>query len=143
MNFTESPLCQNRQACTYCRFMPDWRLQFGAPEECPHGITLDNLPEAKSMLNRMIREKGLRPPAYPNPSLLEKAKSLAQATGSWAKGGFQVADEATLASRMAICKGCEFWDQSGFVGTGRCQKCGCSTQAKLRMATSKCPEGKW
>jgi len=79
----------------------------------------------------------------PDPSLLEKAKSLAQATGSWAKGGFKLADESTLAGRMAICKACEFWDHSGFAGTGRCQKCGCSTQAKLRMATSKCPEGKW
>jgi len=143
MNFTESPLCQNRQACTYCRFMPDWRLQFGAPEECPHGITLDNLPEAKSMLNRMIREDGLRPPKYPNPSLLEKAGSLTSSVGNWAKSGFKKVDESQLQSRLDICKGCEFWDQSGFAGTGKCKKCGCSTQAKLRMATSKCPIDKW
>jgi hypothetical protein len=123
--------------------MPDWRIQFGAPEECPHGITLDNLPEAKSMLNRMIREGGLRPPKYPNPSLLKKAGSLASNLGVWAKAGFQVVDASQLQSRLDICNGCEFWDKSGFAGTGKCKKCGCSTQAKLRMATSKCPIDKW
>jgi hypothetical protein len=79
----------------------------------------------------------------PDPTLLGKAGSLASSVGNWAKAGFQVVDEATLASRMEICKGCEFWDASGFVGTGKCRKCGCSTQAKLRMATSKCPVDKW
>jgi hypothetical protein len=28
-------------------------------------------------------------------------------------------------------------------GTGRCSKCGCSTWAKLRMASEKCPIDKW
>lgn len=82
-------------------------------------------------------------PITAHPSLPQQAASLAGSMATWAKGGFQVADEATLASRMEICKGCEFWDAAGFGGTGRCQRCGCSTQAKLRMATSKCPEGKW
>jgi hypothetical protein len=123
--------------------MPEWRLQFGAPEECPHGITLDNLPEAKSMLNGLIRENGLRPQASPNQTLLEKAGSLASNLGVWAKAGFQVVDASQLQSRIDICRGCEFWDQSGFAGTGKCKKCGCSTQAKLRMATSKCPIDKW
>jgi hypothetical protein len=123
--------------------MPEWRLSFGAPEECPHGINLDNLPEAKGILNLMIRERGLRPPTYHNPSLLEKAGSLASNLGVWAKAGFQVVGASQLQSRLDICKGCEFWDQSGFAGTGKCKKCGCSTQAKLRMATSKCPIDKW
>jgi hypothetical protein len=143
MNFTESPPCKNREACTACRFIPEWRLQFSAPEECPHGITLDNLPEAKSMLNRLIREKGVRPQASPHPTLLKKAGSLASNLGVWAKAGFQVVDASQLQSRLDVCKGCEFWDQSGFAGTGSCKKCGCSTQAKLRMTTSKCPVDKW
>jgi hypothetical protein len=123
--------------------MPEWRISFGAPEECPHGITLDNLPESKGILNLMIREKGLRSQADPNPSLLEKAGSLASNLGSWAKSGFKGVDESQLQGRIDICRGCEFWDQSGFAGTGKCKKCGCSTQAKLRMATSKCPIDKW
>jgi hypothetical protein len=78
-------------------------------------------------------------PVTSPPSLTQQATSFAGSMATWAVGGFHVADEATLASRMAICKGCEFWDASGFGGTGRCQKCGCSTQAKLRMATASCP----
>lgn len=77
------------------------------------------------------------------PTLPQMAGSLAGSVASWAKGGFQVADEATLASRMEICRACPEWDSTGFGGTGRCRKCGCSTAAKLRMATSKCPDGKW
>ena len=77
------------------------------------------------------------------PDLIEKIKSLASASSDWAKSGFKTASQIQLENRLAICKGCEFWDQSGFGGTGKCNKCGCSTQAKLRMATSKCPIDKW
>jgi hypothetical protein len=78
-----------------------------------------------------------------NHSLLHKASLLAHSLAPWAINGFKLVDEATLASRLGICKACELWDAAGFVGTGKCQKCGCSTQAKLRMDTSRCPEGKW
>ena len=77
------------------------------------------------------------------PSLAEKAKSLAGSVGTWAKSGFPTASDEKLATRKAICESCEFWDKGGFAGTGKCTKCGCSTQAKLRMATSKCPIDKW
>lgn len=77
--------------------------------------------------------------SYKPPTLPEMARSLAGSVAGWAKSGFQVTDEVMLASRLEICRGCEFWDASGFAGTGRCQKCGCSTQAKLRMATASCP----
>jgi hypothetical protein len=79
----------------------------------------------------------------PHPSLLEKGANLASSMKGWAASGFSLATPEQLESRMAICKGCEFWNESGFAGTGSCKKCGCSTQAKLRMATSKCPDGKW
>jgi hypothetical protein len=73
------------------------------------------------------------------PTLAQKAKSLGSSMSDWAKAGFSMASTETLESRLAICKGCEFWDAAGFGGTGKCSKCGCSTQAKLRMATSACP----
>jgi hypothetical protein len=79
----------------------------------------------------------------PNQTLPNKLSRLAKSTTNWVKEGMPVADEKTLNARLEICKGCEFWDESGFVNTGRCKKCGCSTQAKLRMATEKCPIGKW
>ena len=74
---------------------------------------------------------------------MQQAGTLAASMAHWALGGFQQADAAEHNRRLAICKACEFWDPSGFIGTGRCQKCGCSTWAKLRMATERCPVGKW
>lgn len=74
-----------------------------------------------------------------DPTLTQKATSLASSMSDWARGGFAVASTETLELRLSICKGCEFWDATGFIGTGKCSKCGCSTQAKLRMATSSCP----
>jgi hypothetical protein len=71
------------------------------------------------------------------------AAGLAGAAARWARHGFPVASPEALAARLQICRGCEFWDARGFGGSGRCRKCGCSTQAKLRMATAKCPVGKW
>jgi len=61
----------------------------------------------------------------------------------WSSKGFPIPDPETFNARLETCRGCEFWDESGFAKTGRCRKCGCSTQAKLRMATEKCPIGKW
>ena len=73
------------------------------------------------------------------PTFAQKAKSLGSSVSDWAKTGFSLASAETLEARLAICRGCEFWDATGFGGSGRCSKCGCSTQAKLRMATSTCP----
>ena len=79
----------------------------------------------------------------PNQTFPNKLLGLAKATAKWAKEGMPVTNEETLKVRLETCKGCEFWDESGFAKTGRCKKCGCSTQAKLRMATEKCPIDKW
>ena len=77
------------------------------------------------------------------PSLPQMAKTLGESLLKFAGSGFPIPDPETFNARLETCKGCEFWDESGFAKTGRCQKCGCSTQAKLRMATEKCPIGKW
>lgn len=74
-----------------------------------------------------------------SPTAKDMAKSLAASLANWAKQGFEIVTEETLNKRLEICGKCEFWDANGFAGTGRCQKCGCSTQAKLRLATSACP----
>jgi hypothetical protein len=50
-----------------------------------------------------------------------------------------MATQQTVESRLSICRSCEFWDSSGFGGSGKCSKCGCSTHAKLRLAASICP----
>jgi hypothetical protein len=77
------------------------------------------------------------------PAPLQMLQNAGRAAANWVKSGFEGVDEITLQSRMDICKGCEFWDKLALNGTGRCKKCGCSTWAKLRMATESCPLEKW
>lgn len=85
----------------------------------------------------------LSAPASDLPTLPGMAKSLTSSVKRWAASGFKVASNELLDQRLSICGGCEFWDSAAFDNTGRCNKCGCSTQAKLRIATEKCPAGKW
>jgi hypothetical protein len=89
-----------------------------------------------------IREQ-LTAPKTEVPTIAEMAKSVASSVKGWAASGFKVASSDLLEQRLSICGGCEFWDSAAFANTGRCNKCGCSTQAKLRIATEKCPAGKW
>jgi hypothetical protein len=70
-------------------------------------------------------------------------QSFAQSMLKWTGSGFKTVDEEQLKERLEICSRCEFWDSKAFGNTGRCQKCGCSTQAKLRLATEKCPIDRW
>jgi hypothetical protein len=62
---------------------------------------------------------------------------------SFARSGFATTPPEILAEREATCRACDQWDAAALNGTGRCRKCGCSTWAKLRMATEACPIGKW
>ena len=101
------------------------------PIQCMRCITLGLSSKAKE-----------DPPVEP-PSLPQQAANLGSSLVKWAGSGFTATDPDTLASRMDTCKACDLWDAAGMAGTGRCRKCGCSTQAKLRMASEKCPLGKW
>jgi len=74
---------------------------------------------------------------------MEKVASIAKDSANWASNGFPMTTPEKLDLRMATCKRCELWDQSGFGGTGSCKECGCAMQLKLRLATSKCPIDKW
>ena len=68
---------------------------------------------------------------------------FAQASSRFACSGFATTPPKILANREAICRACPEWDATALNATGRCRKCGCSTWAKLRMATERCPLGKW
>lgn len=92
---------------------------------------------------RKLHQAAAPPARKPLPSLATQAKSLLKAGFNWAQNGFELVDEAQLDKRLFICSGCDLWDSAGFGGTGRCSECGCSTQAKLRLASEKCPIGKW
>ena len=78
--------------------------------------------------------------------LARRAEMLARfghAAHRFARSGFSATPPETLAAREATCRACDQWDAAALNGTGRCRKCGCSTWAKLRMATESCPIGKW
>lgn len=77
------------------------------------------------------------------PPLINQIKSFGRSMTKWAVSGFQKTSNKVYNQRLEICKGCEFWDKEAFMHTGRCLKCGCSTKAKLRLKTEKCPIGKW
>jgi hypothetical protein len=91
--------------------------------------------------NKFLQDKDKVQVEYPTAKKM--AVNLAQSMTKWVKSGFKLADLDKLQERLDICKGCEFWDKEALAGTGRCKKCGCSTQAKLRLAHEKCPIDKW
>lgn len=62
---------------------------------------------------------------------------LGKALVGWASQGMPITPPEELKKRQETCKNCEH-----FTGS-RCKLCGCFTQAKLRMASEKCPVGKW
>ena len=79
-------------------------------------------------------------------TLANHAELLAQfgfSVANFARAGFATTPPEALATREATCRACPEWDAAALNATGRCRKCGCSTWAKLRMATERCPIGKW
>jgi hypothetical protein len=62
---------------------------------------------------------------------------LGNALAAWVSKGMPITPPEELTKRQEMCATCEH-----FTGS-RCKLCGCFTQAKLRMATEKCPIGKW
>ena len=82
----------------------------------------------------------------PVEALSRRAEMLARfghAAHRFARSGFATTPPEALATREATCRACPEWDAAALNATGRCRKCGCSTWAKLRMATERCPLGKW
>ena len=79
--------------------------------------------------------------SYPSPARM--AANLASSMAKWVAAGMTVVNAEQFDMRLAVCRGCEKWDGEALAGLGRCQECGCSTQAKLRLATEQCPLGRW
>jgi hypothetical protein len=77
------------------------------------------------------------------PSLPQQAASLGKSLLNWTSSGFTATPPDILAARESTCRACPEWDAQALNSTGRCQICKCSTWAKLRMATERCPIGKW
>ena len=105
--------------------------------------------EISSTFHQMVESRALTKAALASvggdllPELSPRVMSLAQEGIDWAEKGFILVNESQLIERLKECAACPFWDKEAFSGTGKCEKCGCSTQAKLRLALEKCPIGKW
>jgi len=75
--------------------------------------------------------------------IVNEIGSFTNSVNQFFANGMPCVEPSVLEHRMDICKSCDQWDAQALGGTGRCRKCGCSTWAKLRMATESCPIGKW
>lgn len=77
------------------------------------------------------------------PTITDMAKSFFKSAAVFVASGLARTPLEPLQARLDACKVCRYWNPEGFAGTGSCRQCGCSTQVKLRMATSECPMGYW
>ncbi len=81
--------------------------------------------------------------SHPLPTAREMLSNFGHAAHRFIRHGAPTTPPEALSTREATCRACFEWDAAALNGTGRCRKCGCSTWAKLRMATESCPLGKW
>ena len=95
--------------------------------------------------NIVVDETHASYPRVPKPgvSIMQKAVNFATATAQHIAAGSPVASDEEIASRFAICQGCEHYDGKA------CSKCGCPVVrekaylSKLSWADQSCPVGKW
>lgn len=73
----------------------------------------------------------------------ELALSFFKSVAAFASSGFKITPIKVIEERLLICHQCDQFEKKWFAGTGRCNECGCSIEAKVRMATNNCPINKW
>jgi hypothetical protein len=72
-----------------------------------------------------------------NPSLKDMMLGASFEIKEWIKNGMPMASDDVSRKRQSICDSCELFTD------GRCSKCGCFMATKVKLQTSRCPEGKW
>jgi hypothetical protein len=81
--------------------------------------------------------------AYVN--LMNKGKPIvkfAKSMATWAGSGFKRVQQHVYEKRLAICRKCQFWQENGNMGMGKCLKCGCG-KGKHWLPHEQCPIGLW
>ena len=71
-----------------------------------------------------------------------KVKRFVKSMGKWANDGFKRVEQDVFNKRIAICRQCQFWEENGNMGMGKCLKCGCG-RGKHWMPHEQCPVGLW
>lgn len=100
----------------------------------------------KTLKLTIVRQPRQAPPlpAPERAGLLTKAARLKAALQEWRRAGLPLASRAARKERQACCDACEYYRPTGNLGLGECTAPGCGcTRAKLWLATSVCPLGKW
>jgi len=94
-------------------------------------------------LEKMKREedlKRLNPPEQN--TILRPVKNFTKSMATWVGGGFKRVQQHVYEKRIAICRGCQFWEEKGNLGMGKCLKCGCG-RGKHWLPHEQCPIGLW
>ena len=80
----------------------------------------------------------------PNKSLSMPGKvlNLSKSMATWAGSGFKKVQQHVYEKRLAICRKCQFWQENGNLGMGKCLKCGCG-KGKHWLPHEQCPIGLW
>lgn len=105
-------------------------------------VTADDHPHHESWRRRMVEKATGAPPEYPPPIARagNALSALGRVVGAVIRGEPVHVEAAVHDARLAACMGCEF---NGEAPAGvKCTKCGCGG-SKLRLATERCPVGKW
>jgi hypothetical protein len=71
----------------------------------------------------------------------EAAGSVSRGIKMYAKSKVIASDHSIVTSRVEICRGCESLED--VYGMEYCTKCLCAMWLKVRLASSRCPIGKW
>jgi hypothetical protein len=100
--------------------------------------TLKKFKQAKRETAKKTKEK-----LQEYPSAKKMAEYASGSIAKWINSGLKLASKEETEKRRQICISCPFWDSLALNSTGRCKKCGCSTWAKIKLATESCPEKKW
>jgi len=79
-------------------------------------------------------------PGPPKPAgPIRKAINFGGAMVATALDGFRAAPPELVAARLAVCAGCEHYDQ----GNNGCKECGCPLHYKPTMLAWECRLGRW
>ena len=73
---------------------------------------------------------------------MNQPANFAKSMAMWAGSGFKKVQQHVYEKRLAICRKCQFWQENGNLGMGKCLKCGCG-KGKHWLPHEQCPIGLW
>ena len=99
------------------------------PMQCPEGRWNDANASQADIAAELTPQRG-------QPTMIDRITHGAIGLTKAALGR-ERADDATIATRYALCMACDKH------AIGVCTACGCLCAAKVRVASEACPDGKW